>query len=171
MPSILDLKRRIRSVKNTRQITKAMKMVAAAKLRRAQERMTEARPYATMLASVLVSLKRRIQVTDDAGDLAHPLLATREEKNVLLVVISGEKGFAGAFSANILKGATRFLAENRDKQIDIQPIGRKGRDYFRRRFPDAKFGERPEETPEGETQAQRSRTRSGPIEITGTDVS
>jgi F-type H+-transporting ATPase subunit gamma len=170
MASILDLKRRIRSVKNTRQITKAMKMVAAAKLRRAQERMVQARPYATMLASVLVSLKRRIQVTDDVGELAHPLLSAREEKNVLLLVVSGEKGFAGAFSANILKAATRFLADNTDKQIDIQPIGRKAREYFRRRFPDAHFGERPEETPEGEANAGRARTRSGPVEITGPDV-
>ncbi len=110
MANVLDLKRRIRSVKNTRQITKAMKMVAAAKLRRAQERALNARPYEQMLISMLQSLKRRIELIDpETGEIRHPLLVTREQKNVLLVVVSGDKGFAGAFNANILKAANQFI--------------------------------------------------------------
>ncbi len=98
MANVLDLRRRIRSVKNTRQITKAMKMVSAAKLRRAQERAMAARPYAKMITSVLESVTRRIDIYDpETGNLRHPLFATREEKRVLLVIISGDKGFAGAF--------------------------------------------------------------------------
>ena len=102
MANVLDLRRRIRSVKNTRQITKAMKMVSAAKLRRAQERALAARPYAKMITSVLESLTRRVDIFDEeTGNLRHPLFATRPEKRVLIVVISGDKGFAGAFNANI----------------------------------------------------------------------
>jgi F-type H+-transporting ATPase subunit gamma len=177
MPSVLDLKRRIRSVKNTRQITKAMKMVSAAKLRRAQERMTHARPYATMLASVLVSLKRRIEIYDPiTGELRHPLLATREEKTILLVVVSGETGLAGAFSANIIKAGTRFLSENSDKQVDLEAIGRKGRDFFRRHYPAAQFNEaeQPENLPHDEfgqpahpAARPERQPRSGPIELIG----
>ncbi len=100
------LRRRIRSVKNTRQITKAMKMVSAAKLRRAQERAMLARPYAQMLSNVLESLVRRTDLYDDeTGDVLHPLLVEREEKNVLVVVVAGDKGFAGAFNSNIGKAA------------------------------------------------------------------
>jgi F-type H+-transporting ATPase subunit gamma len=136
MANVLDLKRRIRSVKNTRQITKAMKMVAAAKLRRAQERALAARPYEQMLISMLQSLKRRIELIDpETGEIRHPLLVTREQKTVLLVVVSGDKGFAGAFNANILKAATHFLAFDEKLQIDIEPVGRKARDYFRKRYP------------------------------------
>jgi F-type H+-transporting ATPase subunit gamma len=150
MANVLDLRRRIRSVRNTRQITKAMKMVSAAKLRRAQERAIAARPYAAMLASVLESLKRRTLIYDpDTGDLRHPLLLTRPEKRILLIVVSGDKGFAGAFNTNIFKAASNFIAENGSKHIDIEAIGRKGRDLFRRRYPAAQFhqaaaeGERP----------------------------
>ena len=172
MPSVLDLKRRIRSVKNTRQITKAMKMVAAAKLRRAQERMTNARPYATMLASVLISLKRRIEIYDPiTGDLRHPLLATREEKNILLLVVAGDKGFAGAFSTNIIKAASNFLAdklaEPGDKQIDVEAIGRKGRDFFRRRYPDAKLPEPPQADADGVLPPRPERQRAKAIELLG----
>ena len=100
MANVLDLRRRIRSVKNTRQITKAMKMVSAAKLRRAQERALAARPYAKMITSVLESLTRRADLYDETtGNLSHPLFVTRPEKRVLLIVISGDKGFAGAFNA------------------------------------------------------------------------
>ena len=170
MPSVLDLKRRIRSVKNTRQITKAMKMVAAAKLRRAQERMTNARPYSTMLASVLISLKRRIEIYDPiTGDLRHPLLATREEKNILLVVVSGDKGFAGAFSTNIIKAASRFIdektAEPGDKQIDVEGIGRKGRDFFRRRHPEAKLPEPTVPDADGVTPPRAERQRTNRVEL------
>src|SRR6201984_1587929 len=106
MPNILDIRRRIRSVKNMRQITKAMKMVSAARLRRAQERALAARPYARMITSVLEALTRRVEIFDpETGNLRHPLFATREEKRVLLVVVSGDRGFAGAFNSNIVKAA------------------------------------------------------------------
>ncbi len=114
MANVLDLRRRIRSVKNTRQITRAMKMVSAAKLRRAQERAMQARPYAQMLTNVLESLVRRTDLLDDStGELIHPLLVEREEKNVLVVVIAGDKGFAGGFNSNIGKAAQRFIDERR----------------------------------------------------------
>src|SRR3989440_9586934 len=136
MSNILDIRRRIRSVTNTRQITKAMKMVSAAKLRRAQERALAARPYAQMLVNVLKSLVSRAEIYDPiTGEPHHPLLERREEKNILLVVISGDKGFAGAFNANVVKTTNRFLEAKAGKNIDIIAIGRKGRDLFRRRFP------------------------------------
>jgi F-type H+-transporting ATPase subunit gamma len=149
MANVLDLRRRIRSVKNTRQITKAMKMVSAARLRRAQERMTAARPYAKMISSVLDSLMRRIEIYDpETGNLRHPLFAVREEKRVLLIVISGDRGFAGAFNANILKSALQFLtAAGDDKQFDIETVGRKGRDLLRRRYAAAQFTSGDEENP------------------------
>jgi F-type H+-transporting ATPase subunit gamma len=140
MANVLDLRRRIRSVKSTRQITKAMKMIAAAKLRRAQERAVSARPYATMLASVIGSLIRRIDLYDPAtGEVRHPLLLEREEKRILLIVVSGDKGFAGAFNGNITKAAFRFLVDFQDSAIDLAAIGRKGRDLFRRRYGAASF--------------------------------
>src|ERR1700743_3695241 len=112
MPSVLDLRRRIRSVKNTRQITRGMKMVSAAKLRRAQERAMQARPYAQMLTNVLESLVRRTALYNaQTVDIFHPLLAEREEKNVLLLVIAGDKGFAGGFNSNIGKAAQKFFLE------------------------------------------------------------
>jgi F-type H+-transporting ATPase subunit gamma len=176
MANVLDLKRRIRSVKNTRQITKAMKMVAAAKLRRAQERALNARPYVQMLISMLQSLKRRIELIDpETGEIRHPLLVTREQKTVLLVVVSGDKGFAGAFNANIIKVANHFIAFEGERQIDIEPVGRKARDFFRKRYPSAipkdqphvteqrgrdDFG-RPEDTPEPPV------PRAGQIQVTG----
>jgi F-type H+-transporting ATPase subunit gamma len=163
MANVLDLRRRIRSVKNTRQITKAMKMVSAAKLRRAQERAMSARPYARMISSVLESLTRRIDIFDETtGNLAHPLFAVREEKRVLLIVISGDKGFAGAFNSNILKAAFNFIEENEaNKEIDIEAVGRKARDMMRRRFPVAEYSEATEETPAAR-QPRKSR-----IELTG----
>jgi F-type H+-transporting ATPase subunit gamma len=143
MANVLDLRRRIRSVKNTRQITKAMKMVSAAKLRRAQERALAARPYARMINSVLESLTRRIDIYDpETGNLRHPLFLTRPEKRVLLIIVSGDKGFAGAFNANILKTAFQFISGNTDKEIDIEAVGRKGRDLMRRRYPTAVYAER-----------------------------
>ena len=162
MANVLDLRRRIRSVKNTRQITKAMKMVSAAKLRRAQERAISSRPYSAMLASVIESLKRRIEIIDPStGELRHPLLQTREEKHILVVIITGDKGFAGAFNSNIFKAAANFLDSNTDKQIDVEAIGRRGRDLFRRRYPAAKFIEASEE------KARPERQRASRIEITG----
>jgi F-type H+-transporting ATPase subunit gamma len=167
MANVLDLRRRIRSVKSTRQITRAMKMVAAAKLRRAQERALSSRPYAAMLASVLESLKRRIEIYDpETGEVRHPLLETREEKRILLVVISGDKGFAGGFNTNIIKAATHFLGSNEGKQIDVEAIGRKGRELFRRRYPAARFLEAEADGEHGQA-ARPERQRSGQIEVIG----
>src|SRR5437899_11087991 len=135
MPNVLDIRRRIRSVVNTRQITKAMKMVSAAKLRRSQERALAARPYAQMLTAVLKSLVSRAEIYDpESGEPRHPLLAQREENNILLIVVTGDKGLAGAFNTNILKAATRFIEAKAGKNIEIEAIGRKGRDFLRRRF-------------------------------------
>ena len=144
MSNILDIRRRIRSVTNTRQITKAMKMVSAAKLRRAQERALAARPYAQMLVNVLKSLVSRVETYDPvSGEPRHPLLAQRPENNVLLIVLTGDKGLAGAFNTNILKAALRFLHSKEGQNIEIETIGRKGRDFLRRRYPasDAKIAE------------------------------
>src|SRR5690242_9766925 len=136
MANLLDIRRRIRSVRNTRQITKAMQMVSAAKLRRAQERALAARPYAQMLTNVLKSLVTRADVYDpETGEARHPLLVRREEKTALLIVVSGEKGLAGAFNSNVLKTAARFIETKKDKNIDVIAVGRKSRDYFRRRYP------------------------------------
>ncbi|MGO9794671.1 MAG: F0F1 ATP synthase subunit gamma [Terracidiphilus sp.] len=165
MANVLDLRRRIRSVKNTRQITKAMKMVSAAKLRRAQERALAARPYARMIVSVLESLRRRVDLYDEkTGNLCNALFLTRPEKRVLLIVISGDKGFAGAFNANILKTAYQFINGNPDKEIDIEAVGRKGRDQLRRRYPTAAYTDQTDEN--GQTHKVRS-PRQGPVEVTG----
>jgi F-type H+-transporting ATPase subunit gamma len=138
MPNVLDIRRRIRSVTNTRQITKAMKMVSAAKLRRAQERALAARPYAQMLTNVLKSLVSRAEIYDPkTGEPKHPLLTQRPENNILLIVVTGDKGLAGAFNTNILKAASRFLETKTGKNIEIETIGRKGRDFLRRRYPAA----------------------------------
>jgi len=135
MPNVLDIRRRIRSVTNTRQITKAMKMVSAAKLRRAQERALSSRPYAQMLTNILKSLVSRAEIYDpETGQPRHPLLAQRPENNVLLLVVTGDKGLAGAFNTNILKAASRFLETKAGKNIEIEAIGRKGRDFLRRRY-------------------------------------
>jgi F-type H+-transporting ATPase subunit gamma len=164
MANVLDLRRRIRSVKNTRQITKAMKMVSAAKLRRAQERALQARPYAKMILSVLESLRRRVDLYDEeTGNLKHPLFVTRPEKRVLLVVVSGDKGFAGAFNANILKTAFQFISGNPDKQIDVEAVGRKGRDMMRRRYPVAIYNEVTDE----QGIVRQVRDRKAPVEVTG----
>jgi len=137
MPSLIDIRRRLRSVRSTQQITKAMKMVAAAKLRRAQERVFGARPYADAMRLLMRNLVARIETNRPAGEDAplHPLLARRTERNVLLLVLSGDKGLAGAFNTNIVKAAHAFLAERerRGQQPVLITIGRKGRDFFRRR--------------------------------------
>jgi len=172
MPNILDIRRRIRSVINTRQITKAMKMVSAAKLRRSQERALAARPYAQMLTNVLKSLVARAEIYDpETGEPKHPLLAQREEKNILLIVVTGDKGLAGAFNANITKAAARFLDSKAGKNVDIEAVGRKGRDFLRRRFPAAKVQTKGlaelAESVEAETAAAE---RTAAIQITGEHV-
>jgi F-type H+-transporting ATPase subunit gamma len=184
MANVLDLRRRIRSVKSTRQITKAMKMIAAAKLRRAQERAISGRPYANMLASVIGSLMRHIDLYDpQTGDVRHPLLLAREEKQALLIVVSGDKGFAGGFNGNITKAAFRFIGEHGEEQIDISPIGKKARDMFRRRYPLASFvdqksdgeandpaadtGDRDPGEPAPAPETKRRGERQNQIEVTG----
>jgi F-type H+-transporting ATPase subunit gamma len=160
MPNILDIRRRIRSVINTRQITKAMKVVSAAKLRRAQERALAARPYAQMLTNVLKSLVARAEIYDpETGEPKHPLLAQRAEKNILLIVVTGDKGLAGAFNANITKAAARFLGSKTGKNVDIEAIGRKGRDFLRRRYPAAKV-----QTKSLADLAEAMETESEPVE-------
>src|SRR5579864_5343962 len=146
MANVLDLRRRIRSVKNTRQITKAMKMVSAAKLRRAQERAMLARPYAQMIATVLESLVRRTDLYDDTGEVLHPLLVEREEKNVLVVVVAGDKGFAGAFNSNIVKAGQAFIAERTAQGItvDMELIGRKAVAHIGKRFQNAVYEKKTE---------------------------
>jgi F-type H+-transporting ATPase subunit gamma len=126
MPSLIDLRRRIRAVKNTQQITKAMKMVAAARLRRAQDRILAARPYALEIRKVMGNLAAAAQ-----GRLTHPLLEVREEGRVLLVVVTGDKGLAGSFNANVLRRATEAVP--RLAGVELLLLGRKGVDFFRRR--------------------------------------
>jgi F-type H+-transporting ATPase subunit gamma len=172
MANILDIRRRIRSVVNTRQITKAMKVVSAAKLRRAQERALAARPYALMLTNVLKSLVARTEIYDpETGEPKHPLLAQRAEKNILLIVVTGDKGLAGAFSANITKAATRFLDSKGGKNVDIEAIGRKGRDFLRRRYPAAPAQTRSlAGTEEPLDTRPEAEARAGAIQITGEHV-
>jgi len=128
MPNLLDIRRRIKSVKNTQQITKAMKMVSAAKLRRAQERVVAARPFANKMTEVLGELAKR---TDE--DFHHPLLDLRGDQRYLLVLVTADKGLCGAFNTNLTKAAQAFMRENSDKTIEILAVGRKGRDFFRSR--------------------------------------
>jgi F-type H+-transporting ATPase subunit gamma len=126
MPTLLDFRRRIRSVKNTQQITRAMKFVAAARLRRAQEAALAARPYAQELVRVLRSTMARIESPE------HPLLARRPEERVLVLLLTGERGLAGAFNSNVLKKAAEFYRSKAGKRISVIPIGKKGRDTLRR---------------------------------------
>src|ERR1700678_2632374 len=172
MPNILDIRRRIRSVVNTRQITKAMKVVSAAKLRRAQDRALSARPYAQMLTNVLKSLVARAEIYDpETGEPKHPLLAQRVEKNILLIVVTGDKGLAGAFSANITKAASRFIESKAGKNVDIEAIGRKGRDFLRRRYPAAPVqSPRLAETEESLDTHPELAKRAGAVQITGEHI-
>jgi F-type H+-transporting ATPase subunit gamma len=132
MPSLIDIRRRIRSVKNTQQITKAMKMVSAAKLRRAQDRVISARPYASLLRQMLANVVAAVRATEEGR--TYPLLTVRPEKRIELVLITGEKGLAGAFNTNLIKAAVRFAAEEHpDAKVSYVLVGRKGRDYYRKR--------------------------------------
>ncbi len=132
MPSLIDFRRRIRSVKNTQQITKAMKMVSAAKLRRAQEAVLAARPFANMLGEMLGNVARAAAGSDAAKEL--PLLQQRETiKKAVLVVISADRGLAGAFNSNVNRGAQKFMQDQEGVTFEVESIGKKGRDYFRRR--------------------------------------
>src|SRR5688572_11675296 len=126
MASLLDMRRRIKSVKNTQQITKAMKMVAAAKLKRAQDRVTAARPYAEKMSEVLGGLSSKVT------DFSHPLLDERGDSRYLIVLVSADKGLCGGFNTNLMKATQNFLLSNADKQAQMIPVGRKARDFFRR---------------------------------------
>jgi len=134
MASLIEIRRRIRSVKNTQQITKAMKMVSAAKLRRAQDRVIAARPYAAMLEHVVRNLARAAAGSDVMD--SHALLAHRPENRIQLVVVTADTGLAGAFNSNVIKLAHRFIREHSEQTVILELLGRKGRDYFRRRHSD-----------------------------------
>ena len=127
MPNLRDIRRRIRSAKNIQQITRAMKFVSAARLRRAQERVVAARPYARQMLSVLNSLATRVP------EHTHPLLAQRGDQKIELVVITADKGLCGAYNTNILKEAIGFLAGHSDKSVELNILGKRARDFFRRR--------------------------------------
>src|SRR5579885_2324839 len=131
MPSLIDIRRRIRSVKNTQQITRAMKMVSAAKLRRAQDKVIAARPYARMLDDFLADLAAAAQGDPDVAQ--SPLLAQREEKRIELLFFTSDRGLAGAFNSNLIKASVRFYAEHPDAEINLVLLGRKGRDFYKKR--------------------------------------
>ena len=128
MPNLLDIRRRLKSVKNTQQITKAMKMVSAAKLKRAQDRVITARPFANKMIEVLAELANRT-----GENFHHPLLDARGDEKYLVVLITADKGLCGAFNTNLTKAAQAFIRDNPGKNIEILAVGRKGRDFFRRR--------------------------------------
>ena len=119
MPSLLDMRRRIKSVKNTQQITKAMKMVAAAKLKRATDRVTAARPYARKMTQVLGNLSARI-----GDEFSSPLLDARGDEKYLVVLVTADKGLAGAFNANVIKATQAFIGENAGITVEMMPVGR-----------------------------------------------
>jgi F-type H+-transporting ATPase subunit gamma len=130
VPSLLDLRRRIRAVKSTQQITKAMKMISASKLRRAQERVVGARPFAVQMQRVLNSVASRVDAS------THPLLADREpgpDSKVMLIVITADKGLCGGFNTNIIKAASAFIGSTKGRAVELGLVGRKGRDFFKRR--------------------------------------
>jgi len=131
MPSLIDIRRRIRSVKNTQQITKAMKMVSAAKLRRAQDRVIAARPYSRLLQRMLSNIAQA--ASEGSENETHPLLAQRPEQRVLVVLITADGGLAGAFNSNIIKSAVKFASDHAGLQVEYELVGRKGRDAFRKR--------------------------------------
>jgi F-type H+-transporting ATPase subunit gamma len=131
MPSLIDFRRRIRSVKNTQQITKAMKMVSAAKLRRAQDRVIAARPYAAQMREMLANLVQAAQSDERASESVW--LTRREVKNIDLVLVTSDKGLAGAFNSNLIKATQRFLDDHSGANVSLSLVGRKGRDFFKRR--------------------------------------
>ncbi len=128
MPNLLDIRRRLKSVKNTQQITKAMKMVSAAKLKRAQDRVVTARPFANKMMAVLSELAG---TTDE--NFHHPLLDVREDERYLVVLVTADKGLCGAFNTNLIKAAQAFIRDHAGKRIEFLAVGRKGRDFYRRR--------------------------------------
>jgi len=130
MPSLIDIRRRIRSVKNMKQITKAMKMVSAAKLRRAQDKVIAARPYAQSMQRMLANVALAAS-EEEASRI--PLLAKREEKRIQLIVVTADRGLAGAFNANVNRAAFKFIQDRRDAEVALELVGRRARDFFRKR--------------------------------------
>ncbi len=126
MAALLDFRRRIRSVKSTQQVTRAMKFVSAARLRKAQEKAMEARPYSNAITQLINSVASRME------NPAHPMLARRPEEKILLIVATGDRGLCGAFNANAVRRAVEFLRSQSEKHLEVIPVGRKGRDTFRR---------------------------------------
>ncbi|MBI5084114.1 MAG: ATP synthase F1 subunit gamma [Acidobacteria bacterium] len=138
MPSLIDIRRRIRSVKNTQQITKAMKMVSTARLRRAQERVINARPFSRMAGEILRSVAAAAASGAASSGNAeriseNPLLRARPENRVQLVVVTADRGLAGGFNTNLIKAAQQFIAERSDQKVELELLGRKARDFFSRR--------------------------------------
>ncbi len=131
MPSLIDIRQRIRSVKNTQKITKAMKMVSAARLRRAQDRVLLARPYAYILHELMADAAAAAQSSEALA--GHPLLARREEQRIQLILITSDRGLAGSFNSNLVKAAEKFVAGHAGCEIEMEFVGRKGRDYFKKR--------------------------------------
>ena len=131
MPSLIDIRRRIRSVKSTQQITKAMKMVSGAKLRRAQDRVLSARPNARMMHDLLSNVAAAAARTGDGVE--HPLLAVRREERIQLILLTADRGLAGAFNTNLIKAAQQFVAGRAEAQVEMVLVGRKGADFFRKR--------------------------------------
>ncbi len=127
MPNVQDLRRRLRSVKNMQQITRAMKMIAAARMRRAQDRVLSARPYEKQMRAFLESLAARVE------DRSHPLLAERPIQRILLVVVTADRGLCGAFNSNLIRAVQKYLADHSDAEVQMIAVGRKGRDFFRKR--------------------------------------
>src|SRR6478752_8642441 len=131
MPSLIDIRRRVRAVKSTQQITKAMKMVAASRLRRAQERIQNGRPFANEMRRVLQTLALRVETA------AHPLLddraVPRANGRVLLIVVTADRGLCGSFNTNVIKAAGSFITDTPGRQVALGLVGRRGRDFFARR--------------------------------------
>jgi F-type H+-transporting ATPase subunit gamma len=125
--TLRDIRRRIGSVQNTKQITRAMKVVAASRLRRSQERIFNARPYANQMMALLESLAARLEQQE------HPLLARRAERKILLVVVTADRGLCGAFNANLLRTSQSYIRERGAEKVSLVTVGRKGRDFFRKR--------------------------------------
>lgn len=132
MPSLIDLRRRIRSVKNTQQVTKAMKMISAAKLRRAQDRVIAARPYASLFRQMLAQVAGAVAGDEDLLS-SHPLLARRPEERILAVLLTADRGLTGAFNSNLIRGTQEFLRQHKDADVRLFTVGRKGREFFRKR--------------------------------------
>lgn len=137
MASLRDIKKRIRSVNGSQKITKAMKLVAASKLKRAQDAVDRSRPYAEHITALLARVARRAEAEARARgeEAAHPLFATRPVRRAVLVVVSSDRGSCGAFNSNVIRHAERFLAQNGGRlgRVEVWTVGRKARDYFAKR--------------------------------------